>query len=148
MTFTVSNIADAIAEYLSPLLPGFSFYEDPNQQGTQCPCAFLQLMTSDVKPQTHGYLLRTLRYDLTVLEDYNLPDLQRRYQDTQEVLDLNMETFPYGDAVLRTYNRQSSIDLDALHYKFDLMIRLSPQEDELFMQSLTLALEVAYGEKY
>lgn len=157
MTFTIETIADSVAGHFSTLLPGVMWYEDPNQQGTKCPCAFLQLMSSDVKRRQAGRLLRTLRFDLTYLEDYNLPDLQRRYQETQEILDLNFETFTYADGsvddkqkpittTLRTYNRQASIDLDALHYKFDLMIWLDPVEDKNFMASASLTLEVRYGQ--
>ena len=157
MTFTIKTIADSIAGHFSALLPGVTWYEDPNQQGTVCPCAFLQLMTSDVKLKQAGRLLRTLRFDLTYLEDYNLPDLQRRYQEAQEILDLNFETFVYTDGsvddkqkpvttILRTYNRQASIDMDALHYKFDLHIWLDPVEDANFMQSLSLILEVTNGQ--
>lgn len=158
MTFTIKTIADSIAGHFSTLLSGVTWYEDPNQQGTVCPCAFLQLMSSDVKLRRAGRLLRTLRFDLTYLEDYNLPDLQRRYQEAQEILDLNFETFAYTDGsvdsngvpvsmILRTYNRQASIDLDALHYKFDLQIWLEPEEDKNFMQSLSLILEVTNGQE-
>lgn len=146
MTFTIQNLAESLADHLQPLLPGVTFYEDPNQQGTTCPAAFLQLMSSEVRLRQAGRLLRTLRLDLTYLEDYNLPDLQRRYQEAAEVLDLNMETFLYGGVLLRTYNRQAAIDLDALHYKFDLQVWLSPEQDAVFMQSLTLILEVRDGE--
>ena len=149
MTFTVNKIAEAIAAHLSSHLPGVTYYEDPNQQGTKCPCMFIQLMSSDVKLRQAGRLLRTLRLDLTYLEDYNLPDLQVRYQSVSEVLDLNMELFFYGTdedfVLLRTYNRQSVIDLDALHYKFDLQIWLTPEEDRNFMQSMTLVMEVTNG---
>lgn len=149
MTFTIQTIAESIAAHFSSLMPGVTWYEDPNQQGTVCPCAFLQLMSSEVKLKQAGRLLRTLRFDLTYLEDYNLPDLQRRYQDAQEVFDLNFETFTYSDGedttILRTYNRQAAIDLDALHYKFDLHIWLDPVEDRNFMESASLTLEVTYG---
>ena len=148
MTFTIKTLANSIATHLVELFPDVTFYEDPNQQGTQCPACFIQLMNSEVKLQRQGWLLRTLRLDLTYLEDYNLPDLQRRYQEASEVLDLNFETFLYSDgkeeAMLRTYNRQAVIDLDALHYKFDLQLWLEPTEDKNFMKSLNAFLEVRY----
>lgn len=158
MKFTIKTIAESVATHFSSLLPGVKWYEDPNQQGTQCPCAFLQLMSSDVKLRLSGRLLRTLRFDLTHLEDYNLPDLQRRYQEVQEIIDENFETFEYADGskdeydkpvttILRTYNRQASIDLDGLHYKFDLQIWLDPEEDENFMASAALFTEVKDGSK-
>ena len=151
MTFTIKTLASSLSSHLASLFPDVTFYEDPNQQGTTCPAAFIQLMSSEVKIKRQKWLLRTLRLDLTYLEDYNLPDLQRRYQEASEVLDLNMELFEYSDGekktILRTYNRQATIDLDALHYKFDLQVWLSPEEDAVLMQTLDLFLEVRYGEE-
>ncbi len=37
MTFTVSDVAKSLADYLSPHFPGVTFYEDPNQQGSAPP---------------------------------------------------------------------------------------------------------------
>ena len=112
MTFTVSTIAKSLAGYLAPVLPGVAMYEDPNQQGSQPPCMFLQTRYNRLKLEMGGYWLRTLGLDLTYLLDYNLPDLQQRYQAAAEALDLVMETFPYSDGeaeaepvLLRTYDR-------------------------------------------
>ncbi len=149
MTFTIENLADSLAAHLAPYLPGVVFYEDPNQQGTKCPCAFIQLMNSEVALRRQKWLLRTLRLDLTYLEDYNLPDLQRRYQKVAEVLDLCMETFAYvsgsESVILRTKNRQAQIDLDGLHYKFDLDVWLMPGDTGTLMRTLDLTEEVSYG---
>ena len=149
MTFTIENLADSLAAHLAPYLPGVKFYEDPNQQGTKCPCAFIQLMSSEIALRRQKWFLRTLRLDLTYLEDYNLPDLQRRYQKTAEVLDLCMETFAYvsgnESVILRTKNRQAQIDLDGLHYKFDLDVWLMPGDTGTLMRTLDLTEEVSYG---
>ena len=152
MTFSVSNIASSLAKYLTDLMPGVTFYEDPRQQKTKCPCEFLQLISSEILLRRQKYLLRTLRFDLTHLEDYNLPDLQKRYEAVQEILDLNMELFPISDgedsALMRTYNRIAQIDLDALHYKFELRVWLSPHEDGVLMKtySTDIDIEVANGQ--
>lgn len=145
MTFTVAKMATSMASYLEPILPGVTFYEDPRQQKTDLPCAFIQLISSDVKLRRTKYLLRSLRFDLTYLDDFNLPDLQVRYQMASEALDLNLETFVYEDTVLRTYNRSSQIDLDGLHYKFELQVWLSPVEDAELMRSMSLILRVRDG---
>ena len=79
MTFTIQTVAKSLADYLSPLLPGVTFYEDPNQQGSEMPCAFLQQRFSYLELRTGGRWLRRVGLDLTCLEDYNLPDLQGRY---------------------------------------------------------------------
>jgi len=126
MKFSTAQLAQSLADYLAPSFPGVHFYEDPNQQDSAMPCAFLQQRYANTVLQTGGRWLRTIGLDLTYLEDYNLPDLQRRYQKAAEALDLVLETFPYTDGadttLLRTYDREWRIDADALHYKFELRV--------------------------
>lgn len=132
MNFTVSTIAQSLAAYLADVLPGVTMYEDPNQQDSQCPCMFLQQRFSYLTRETGtDWFLRRIGLDLTYLVDYNLPDMQRQYQQAAEALDLVMETFPYTDGMeggvptlLRTYEREWTIDLDAMHYKFELRERV------------------------
>ena len=149
MNLTVSTIAKSIADYLAALpdtpFAGVAMYEDPNQQGSQPPCMFLQTRYNRLKLEMGGYWLRTLGLDLTYLLDYNLPDLQQRYQAAAEALDLVMETFPYSDGssdgqvLLRTHDRSWTVDLDAMHYKFELRERVTlPKPDVPKMQELEL----------
>ena len=153
MTFTVSTIAKSLADYLAPILLGVAMYEDPNQQGSQPPCMFLQTRYNRLRLETGGYWLRTLGLDLTYLLDYNLPDLQQRYQAAAEALDLVMETFPYSDgsstgqALLRAYDRSWTVDLDALHYKFELRERVNIPEAAVKMQTMDLNEEVKHDEQ-
>lgn len=153
MTFTVSTIAKSLADYLAPVLPGVAMYEDPNQQGSQPPCMFLQTRYNRLHLETGGYWLRTLGLDLTYLLDYNLPDLQQRYQAAAEALDLVMETFPYSDkqagehVLVRTHDRNWRIDLDALHYQFEVRERVSIPEAAVKMQTMDLNEEVKHDEQ-
>ena len=48
------SIARSLANYLSPVLPGVTFYEDPNQQDSQMPAAFLQQRYSYLERRTGG----------------------------------------------------------------------------------------------
>lgn len=134
MNFTISTIAKSLADYLATSLPGVSFYEDPNQQGTVLPCAFLQQRYSYLERQTGGYWLRRIGLDLTYLVDYNLPNMQQLYQAAAETLDLTLDAFPYSDGenapvLIQAHNREWNIDLDALHYKFEIRERVSLPED-------------------
>lgn len=145
MNLIVSTLAHSLADYLAPVLHGVTMYEDPNQQGSQPPCMFLQTRYNRLKLEMGGYWLRTLGLDLTYLLDYNLPDLQRQYQAAAEALDRVMETFPYSDGsgegkeLLRTYDREWTVDLDAMHYKFELRERVTlPKPDVPKMQELEL----------
>lgn len=147
MTFTISNIASSLAGYFAPYFEGVKFYEDPNQQGTDCPCMFLQARgPTKIEKHLDGKYLRTIRLDLTYLEDYNLPDLQRRYQSAAETLDEIFELFPYSDGesstLIRTYNREWNIDLDALHYRFDLQVFVYPQDNGVPMRTLESDIDV------
>ena len=96
-----------------------------------------------------GRWLRTIGLDITYLEDYNLPNLQQLYQRVAEVLDLVMETFPYSDGtdatLLRTYDREWNIDLDALHYKFELRVWVKLPEDFNPMRTMDYKEEVIHG---
>lgn len=153
MNLTVDTVAQSLAAYLAPYFPGVTFYENPNQQGTQAPCFFLQTRYSTIKLQQGGRWLRTLGLDLTYLLDYNLPNMQQLYEMAAEQLDLVMETFPYtdgvstdGPALLRTYDREWRIDLDALHYQFELRAFVSlPSEPVEKMETMTLTQEVPDG---
>lgn len=140
MTFTIQTVARSLADYLAPVLPGVNFYEDPNQQKSGTPCAFLQQRYAHMEKHTGGRWLRRIGLDLTYLEDYNLVDLQRRYQSAAEALDMVLDTFPYSDgestAVLRAYDREWRIDADALHYKFELRVTVSIPEDAELMQTI------------
>lgn len=159
MNLTVNTIAQSLAAYLLPLLPGVTFLQDPTQQnigqdGINVPCMFLQQRYSYITLQTGGYYYRRIGLDLTYLVDYNLTNLQELYQTAAETLDLNMETFPYNDGTttgtvqLRTYDREWRIDLDALHYKFELRERVTIPEMETKMQTIQeLNEEVTINEK-
>lgn len=149
MNFSVSTIAASLATYLAPLFPGVTFYENPNQQGTNPPCMFLQQRYSDMKRRTSGQWLRTIGLDLTYLEDYNLPNMQQLYQAAAETLEIAMDAFPYSDGTstttVLTYDRDSRIDLDAMHYKFELRVIVELPETETPMQTMTYNEEVING---
>lgn len=150
MNLTVSTIAKSIADYLAALpdtpFAGVAMYEDPNQQGSQPPCMFLQVRYGRLTKEMSGYWVRRLGLDLVYLLDYNLPDLQRQYQTAGEALDIALETFPYSDGaagadptLLRTYDREWNIDLDELHYKFELRERVTlPKPETVKMDVLEL----------
>lgn len=151
MNFTVSTIAQSLSDYLAPVLPGVTFYEDPNQQGSKPPMLFLQQRYSYIEKETGGFWKRRIGLDLTYLVDYNLPDMQQLYQAAAEALDLVMETFPYNDGtstgtvLLRTYEREWRIDLDALHYRFELQERVSIPESYVKMQTMDYDEELKDG---
>lgn len=151
MNFTISTISQSLADYLAPYFPGVAFYEDPNQQGTKTPCMFLQQRYSHTNIKQGGRFLRRIGLDLTYLVDYNLPDMQQRYEAATETLDYVMETFPYKDettaegTLLRTHDRNWRIDLDAMHYLFELKVWVTMPEEFNPMETMDYNQEVKSG---
>ena len=142
MTFTMQGLTRSLADYLSPHLPGMTFYDNPNQQGTKPPAMFLERTKAKIASKPGGRFLRELGLDLVCLLDYNQVDMDSQYTRTADVLDERLETFPYRGApgaehaLLRTYGRNWYIQDDALHYKFDLKLWVSRGEDDALMRSI------------
>lgn len=155
MTFSVMNLARSLADYLAPIFPGVTFFEDPVQQESEVPCMFLQVRTTNISLHPSNRYLRTIGLDLIYLVDFNLPNLQRIYQEAIEKLDECMETFPYTDdwdensptpepeyVLLRAYKRTSNVDEDSAHYNFELRLWVHPPESGTLMQTLTYQEEI------
>ena len=112
---------------------------------------FLQQRYAYTKLRQNGRWLRQIGLDLTYLVDYNLPNMQQLYQAAAEALDLVMETFPYtdgtseGTTLLRTYNREWRIDLDAMHYKFELQVWVEQPDAFVPMETMDYIPEVTDG---
>lgn len=142
MIFTMQGLTRSLADYLAPALPGVTFYDNPNQQGTKMPSMFLQRTRAKIALKMGGRFLRQLGLDLVCLVDYNQVDMDDQYARIAETLDELMETFPYSNGeggksiLLRTHERNWSIQDDALHYKFDLKLWVGRSEDDVLMQSI------------
>lgn len=150
MTFATANLAASLAAYLAPYFPGVTFYPGPNQQGTEPPCMFLQQRYNYPDLQQDGRRRLRIGLDLAYLLDYNLPNMQLQYQEAADTLNVVMETFPYSDgsgtALLRTYDKEARIDLDALHYKFEVRVWVSLPETPVMMQTMDYTEDVTNGQ--
>lgn len=150
MTFSTENLAASLAAYLAPYFPGVTFYPGPNQQGTEPPCMFLQQRYNYPDLQQDGRRRLRIGLDLAYLLDYNLPNMQLQYQEAADTLNVVMETFPYSDgadtALLRTYDKEARIDLDALHYKFEVRVWVSLPETPVMMQTMDYTEDVTNGQ--
>ena len=72
MTFSISRVAASLAGYLAPSFPGVTFYEDPNQQGSEPPMMFLQ--------QRQGTHHQLMRWSATFGHAILIVDLSRTVQ--------------------------------------------------------------------
>lgn len=157
MIFDINQIAYSLAQHLEPYFEGVVFYEDPVQQSTNAPALFIQSRGASIEKKISNRYLWTLRLDLVYLLDFNLPDLQQQYQTAAQKLDFLLQHFLYIESVpedpeevpdtalVKTYARDWNIDLDELHYKFELRVWLTEQEAYDYMQTMELNLEVKDG---
>ena len=111
---------------------------------------FLQQRYSYPDLQQDGRRRLRIGLDLAYLLDYNLPNMQLQYQEAADTLNVVMETFLYSDgtdtALLRTYDKESRIDLDALHYKFEVRVWVSLPETPVMMQTMDYTEDVTNGQ--
>lgn len=149
MNLSLPAIGRSLAAYLAPLFPDTVFYEDAVRQ-VQRPCLFLHQRYGAIRPAGGGRFLRQIGWELTYLADDTLPGRQLRYQQAAETLDIVMETFPYTDGesgteLIRTYDREWRIDLDAMHYKFELQVWVDVPTDGTPMQTMDYSEDVSDG---
>lgn len=113
-------------------------YDSPSQQGTVLPALFITYRgEQSLEGQTGGRWLRRLRFDLAYLEELNLPDLGDRYRAAAETLDLALHTIRYADGLpLRCRKRNWFVELDSLHYQFDLAVLVSIPDGAVKMKEL------------
>lgn len=142
---TVQIIQDAIAGFLKNKVGATKVYNNPNQQGTEFPAWFIHLipLTGISYPAVGGRLLRNFQIDLVYTEQYNLVDLYDIYLQKAEEMDYLLEyiEYPYKVlnedgtveieiALIRPMNKEWSIDLQSLHYKFQLNLHVRRYEGD------------------
>lgn len=138
--FMLALVNGAISDAVKAALPDVTVYDNPSQQGAKLPAVFIRHRGEQkVEDQIGGCWLRKLRYDLCYLERRNLPDLGDRYRRAAEALDLALETIPYPDGKpLRAERRNWFVELDGLHYRFDLTVRVRLPHTPIYMENMDL----------
>lgn len=136
--FTLAMVNEAIAAAVAAALPGVTVYDSPNQQNTRLPALFITHRGEQgLDGQVGERWLRRLKFDLCYLEELNLPDLGDRYRGAAEALDLALAALPYADGLpLRCAKRTWFVELDGLHYQFDLTARVSLPGNPAKMENL------------
>lgn len=144
---TLAALNLAIAGAVKEALPEVTVYDNPNQQGSDLPCVVINYRNSSaVDKQIGNRFLRTVKYDLVYLEEYNLPDLNDRFLRAADALDERMELFSFpGANPIRTLNRNWFVELAALHYQFDVKARVSLPDEGVPMEEMRLFEEVTDG---
>lgn len=143
-TITLLDLNSAIASAVQHALPDTTIYQNPKQQGTTLPCAFITYRNANkTDKQIGNRFMRALQYDIVYMVDYNLTNLNELYLSAADALDQSLELFSFPNAnPIRTLNRTWFVELSSLHYQFDIKARVSLPEDSEKMEVMDITEEV------
>lgn len=127
--YIIKTLLDSIAYELKQYFPGVKVYVNPSQQKAQRPCFFIELIPlNDVRQEVDNRYLHQYNIDLVLLYDFNEVDLYDKYLAAAENLNSNLKFIRYGedeDQLIRCIDRNFTVDMSALHYKFTVKVRTS-----------------------
>lgn len=128
--FTINRILYSIGKVLKDLFNN-PIYINPNQQSTELPCFFVQLIPNEHLIQGIGKRAEyKLNIDVIHLVDYNKNDTYTYFYDIVNKLDANLDNIPLLDigegeeevkpnGSFGCYNRSFSTEQGKLTYKFN-----------------------------
>lgn len=139
MTFSILAVMQSLAALIAAKYPEYPIYINPNQQGTTLPCFFIMLMPSNISSEPDGRYMRDVGIDIVFLQQRNSTGINTEILGVLEFLDLNLETFTYTDesgtsGLIHSYERESTVNDQELHYKLHIKGRVSIPNDEILMQ--------------
>jgi len=76
------------------------------------------------------------------MAELNLPNLNDLYRSAAEALDYHLKEIPSGNEVICAINRTWFVELDSLHYQFDIFARVSKPYAPTYMQSAEIKEEI------
>lgn len=140
MNYMLSDVNQAIAAAVVSAIPEATVYDNPNQQDTKLPAVFINYRGEQpTKRGIDNRWTQTLKFDLCYTVDYNLPNMNDLYRTAAELLADALTELQYADGVkFSTLNHSWHIELDALHYQFDMPMRVMKPYSPNYMQTMTL----------
>lgn len=140
MNYTLSDVNQAIADAVVSAIPGVTVYDNPNQQDTKLPAAFINYRGEQpTKRGIDNRWTQTLKFDLCYLVDYNLPNMNDLYREAADSLADSLTELRYADGItFPTLKHSWHIELDGLHYQFDVPVRMMKPYSPNYMQTMIL----------
>lgn len=135
-SFTIENIMQAIAAHIKAGYPDINVYPGANQQRTKVPCFFIMLVNPNMAPETGVFYMRDIALDIVYLQERNALNSNLALINVLEWLDANMSQIPFNDSVIWTYDRESSIEDEDLHYKFHVKGRVYLSDPQPIMETM------------
>ena len=135
-SFTIENIMQAIAAHIKTGYPDIDVYPGANQQRTKVPCFFIMLVNPNMTPETGVFYMRDIALDIVYLQERNVLNSNLALINVLEWLDANMSQIPFNDSVIWTYDRESGIEDEDLHYKFHVKGRVYLSDPQPIMETM------------
>lgn len=135
-SFTIENIMQAIAAHIKTGYPDINVYPGANQQRTKVPCFFIMLVNPNMTPETGVFYMRDIALDIVYLQERNALNSNLALINVLEWLDANTSQIPFNDSVIWTYDRESSIEDEDLHYKFHVKGRVYLSDPQPIMETM------------
>lgn len=80
--------------------------------------------------------MRDIALDIVYLQERNVLNSNLALINVLEWLDANMSQIPFNDSVIWTYDRESSIEDEDLHYKFHVKGRVYLSDPQPIMETM------------
>ena len=129
MTYTIENLIQSIAAQLKTVYPALPVYDTFTLQGNEYPCFFVFLMPSNISDQIDGVDKREIFFDVVYVQQRNITNAYADLYSVADTLDELLDVVNYtadGETVpLHTHERNYSIDDQELHYKINIIARVS-----------------------
>lgn len=142
---TVFLVQSVLEAFLRQETGVTNIYRNPNQQDNKLPCWHINFLPSSLSPSAvNNRYYRNLGLDLVYMQDFNEPQLYNDYLSMAETLDEKLELLGFAYtyqatedsepethyAYLRAVNADWNVALDAMHYRFEINLRVSKSFDQ------------------
>ena len=143
--FILDTLNMSIADFIGKYFPGIDVYTNPMQQDYDSPCFYINYIgDQDNKEQIDDTSTQNLNLEITYEEPHNIPNLFDKYREVAQTINDNIEhnlTYNLRDPdnintiikeiPLHVHDKRMACDLNAMHYKFKLSLRLRAIKEEV-----------------
>lgn len=153
VVFNINRILYSLGNEIYKLF-NCPIYINPNQQSTELPCFFIQVINSELNEGINRDIYR-LSIDIIKLVDYNKNDMFESFYDDIAILDANLDNIPFLDenevahGSFGLHDRNFTLDRGRLSYKVNTFLRMyrADIEQEMNGEKLrNLILKLSIGQ--
>lgn len=156
VVFSVNNVLYSIGYQLKKIF-NKRVYINPNQQSTELPCFFVQLVPNSHLQEGISKDIYNLQFDIIYLVDINDNNQYTKFYDILNVLDANMNVIPYlmdddkANGNFTLHSPSFTTELGKLSYKKSGLFRVKLKDIDVEpnkkLKQLILNLSILDGNK-